>query len=152
MLTFGTFTALLISTALILENGSWAYGYDSDKYLNIISCKGEYLIVDKRFESNNYNFLKKLRRYVQQTTLLRQPTQQRIFCKDTLGRYSNTQTIISIQLTRNDPIVLYIENYSTHVQAFQNVQIAINGSDEKLIHIIRYTFYNTQCFNYTQLS
>lgn len=51
MLTFGTFTELLISTALILENGSWSYGYDSDKYLNIICCKGEYLIVDKELRA-----------------------------------------------------------------------------------------------------
>lgn len=51
MLTFGTFTELLISTALVLENGPWAYGYDSDKYLNIIFCKGEYLIVDKELRA-----------------------------------------------------------------------------------------------------
>lgn len=51
MLTFGTFTELLISTALILENGSWSYGYDSDMYLNIICCKGEYLIVDKELRA-----------------------------------------------------------------------------------------------------
>lgn len=59
MLTFGTFTELLISTALVLENGPWAYGYDSDKYLNIIFCKGEYLIVDKELRAIISIFWKK---------------------------------------------------------------------------------------------